>query len=339
MSLNPGVDEELMARAVALSRHGFPAPNPHVGCVVAKGGKIFGEGFHDHAGGPHAERVALNQAGREAEGADVYVTLEPCNHFGRTPPCSDALIEAKVKRVVIACADPNPRAYGGAEKLRAAGIEVVMGLLEKEAASANELFLESMRLKRPVVVVKAACSLDGRVALPSGESKWITGQEARRMGHVLRARCGAVLVGYRTVIADDPELTARIDGVWNQPLRIVIDPDNRLAGTEKVFNDQAETLHVTGRPVDLNALLRELFGKGRTGLLVEGGGRTIGGFFNERLVDEVELFVAPKILGSGPSWLEGYGLARLDLAPRMEGLDLAFAGTDLHLKGRPVWPG
>lgn len=329
---------EFMRRAIALSRNGFPAPNPHVGCVIVQGSEIVGEGFHDHAGGPHAEQVALDRAGARAEGADVYVTLEPCGHFGRTPPCADALVAARVGRVIVACRDPNPRAAGGVSRLEEAGIEVVTGFEEDGAAAANDLFLEAMKLRRPVVVVKAAASLDGRSALASGESKWITGEEARSLGHRLRAECGAVLVGYRTVMADDPELTARIEGVWNQPLRVVIDPDDRLTGKERVFNDKAETRHVTGRPIDLHALLRDLYASGRIGLLVEGGPRTIGTFFSERLVDRVELFVSPKLVGNGPAWLEGFETPDLRSVPSLGAVQVSAAGNDLHISGRPVWP-
>ncbi len=328
-----GVEERLMRRAIKLSRRGFPAPNPHVGCVIARGSQIVGEGYHHHAGGPHAERVALADAGDRAEGADVFVTLEPCNHHGRTPPCADALIEAKVGRVFVACSDPNPRAQGGAQRLRERGIDVIERVLEEEAARANLQFLAAMRLKRPYIRVKAAMSLDGRIALPSGESKWITGESARRAGHALRAESGAVLVGYRTVLADDPQLTARIPGVRNQPLRILLDPDSRLTGGERAFDDQAETLRVTGRPIDLRVLAAELFQRGVTGLLVEGGGRTISRFLEAGLVDAVELFVAPMILGDGPSWVDGLQLPALDSAPLLRIERVRRVGPDLQISG------
>jgi diaminohydroxyphosphoribosylaminopyrimidine deaminase/5-amino-6-(5-phosphoribosylamino)uracil reductase len=260
------------------------------------------------------------------------VTLEPCNHFGRTPPCSEALIEARVKRVVVACLDPNPRAAGGVKALREAGIEVVTGVLEEQAAKANRAFLVAMERKRPFITLKAAMSLDGRISLPSGESKWITGEAARRAAHALRAEAGAVLVGYRTVLADDPELTARIPGVHNQPLRIVIDPDSRLSGRERVFNDRAETLHVTGRPIDLHDLAASLFRRGCTGLLVEGGARTITGFLREGLYDALELFVAPKVLGAGPTWVEGLDLQNLAEAPGFGIESVRRLGGDLWIR-------
>jgi diaminohydroxyphosphoribosylaminopyrimidine deaminase/5-amino-6-(5-phosphoribosylamino)uracil reductase len=326
-----------MGAAIDASLVGFPAPNPHVGCVIARGGEIVAVGYHDHAGGPHAERVALDIAGPKAEGADVFVTLEPCNHHGRTPPCSEALIKARVGRVFVACSDENPRAAGGAARLREAGIEVTVGLLADEAAAANLRFVTAQRLKRVHVTVKGACSLDGRIALPSGESQWITGEDSRMAGHALRADCGAVLVGYRTVLADDPELTARIDGVVNQPLRVVLDPDNRLTGKERVFNHRAETLHVRGRPIDLGLLAADLYQKGQIGLLVEGGARTIGQFFQARLVDLVEVFVAPKILGDGPSWVEGMEIKTLDEHVPLTFTEIAGMRHDLRLTAVPNW--
>lgn len=313
-----------MRRAVQLSRRGFPAPNPHVGCVLVRDGEIVGEGYHHHAGGPHAEVVALRQAGGRAKRATAYVTLEPCNHYGRTPPCSLALREAGVARVVVACPDPNPRAAGGASALREAGIPVETGFLEAEAAAANVQFLTAMRLRRPYVVVKAAASLDGRIALPSGESQWITGPAARRAAHRLRAECGAVLVGRRTVEADDPRLTARIPGVVNQPLRVVLDPDGRLSPEAKAFDGEAPTLRVTRADglaawtpegFDLPSLLASLFERGVLGLLVEGGAATISGFVRAGLVDRLELFLGPKVLGAGPSWLEDAGIGVLADAP------------------------
>ena len=306
-----------MRRAIELSRLGSPAPNPHVGCVITHGGSIVGEGFHDHAGGPHAEVVALGQAGARACGADVYVTLEPCNHEGRTPPCSKALIAAGVASVAVATLDPNPKAAGGLRALEEAGIQVSSGLLEGEATAANEMFLTATKRRRPFVVGKVAMSLDGRVALPSGESKWITSEASRKEGHRLRAECGAVLVGRNTVVRDDPLLTARVDGIVNQPIRIVLDPNSALSGLEKVFGDDAPTWHVIKHPIrenqveapmkddqlDLAELLRDFHRRGINGLLVEGGPITLGHFLKGGHIDRLEVFMAPKALGAGPSWL------------------------------------
>lgn len=326
-------DERYMRRAITLARRGFPAPNPHVGCVLVRDGEIVGEGYHHHAGAPHAEAAALAVAGDRAAGADAYVTLEPCNHFGRTPPCSEALIRARVRRVVVACADPNPKAAGGLSRLNEVGIETSVGLLADEAYEANIAFMTAMRLKRPYVVVKAGASLDGRIALPSGESKWITGPEARRVGRRLRAELGAVLVGRRTVELDDPELTARTPGAVNPPLRIVLDPHSKLSGREKVFDDQAPTRHVTGE-IDLPGLLSDLFEGGVTSLLVEGGATTVAGFVRAGLVDAVELFVAGKLLGAGPTWLADIGLSSLADAPELNILKVTRIGSDVRISAR-----
>lgn len=341
--MKPTTPEAFMRRAVALSRRGYPAPNPHVGCVIVKGGQVVGEGYHDHRGGPHAEVMALQQAGREARGAVVFVTLEPCDHDGLTPPCSHALVQAGVKEVHYACADPNPKAAGGADTLRSNGIEVTGGLLETEARQANLQFMSSFELGRPYVVLKAAVSMDGRISLPTGESKWITGVRARKAAHKLRALSGAVLVGRETVLKDDPSLTARIKGVVNQPLRVVLDPDRSLSDAAKVFTDGGRTLRVVkpgeaglevpfheGR-FDLAVLMQRLVAQGVNGLLVEGGAFTLNAFIEAELADRVELFVAPITLGAGPSWLSGEGVARLAEAHRFR-LDRAFKlGDDIQL--------
>lgn len=320
-----------MRRAIALSRRGMPAPNPHVGCVIVRDGEVVGEGYHHYTGDLHAEANALNAAGEAARGATAYVTLEPCNHFGRQPPCSEALIAAGVARVIVACPDPNPKAAGGLAKVAAAGIETKIGFLEAEAAAVNQQFLFAVRHRRPRVVLKAAASLDGRIALPSGESQWITGEAARKEGHRLRVECGAVLVGRRTVELDDPQLTARIPGVVNQPLRVVLDPHARLKGTERVFDASAPTRHVTG-PIDLPALLSDLYESGVKGLLVEGGAVTAASFVRANLVDRLELFLAPKVLGDGPSWLQGLDLPSLADTPHIRIRETRRVGSDLWIR-------
>lgn len=316
-----------MLRAVALSRRGFPAPNPHVGCVIVKNGSVVGEGWHRAAGEGHAEVVALANAGRNAKGADVYVTLEPCNHFGRTGPCSEALVRAEVKRVFIAVPEPNAVAAGGADRLRSAGIEVSIGLCESEARAANEVFIFSCERGRPYVCAKAAVTLDGFMAREGGTSKWITGPAARRAGHRLRAEMGAVLVGQGTVIADDPQLTARIPGVVNQPLRVVLDPHGRLSGTEQVFGPHGEALWVVSPEhrssdrqtvcaydggFDLDGLLQMLAARGVRGVLVEGGPATIRSFVTSGLVDRLELFISGTLFRTGKSlwseWSDGLTL-------------------------------
>jgi diaminohydroxyphosphoribosylaminopyrimidine deaminase/5-amino-6-(5-phosphoribosylamino)uracil reductase len=323
-------DHHYMRRAIELAARGFPAPNPQVGCVLVQGDEIVGEGHHEAAGHPHAESVALAMAGPAAEGATAYVTLEPCAHHGRTPPCADALIRAGVSRVVIAVPDPNPKATGGAQRLRGHGIEVEVGVEAEAAERGNAQFLFAMRHRRPRIVIKAACSLDGRIALPSGESQWITGPEARAAGHRLRAECGAVLVGRKTVERDDPLLTARLDGVVNPPLRIVLDPQAKLRGTERVFDSSAPTRHVTGA-IDLPDLLAQLFGEGVHGILVEGGAVTISHFVRAGLADRLELFLAPVFLGAGPTWLEDFGLNRLADAARGRIERIQRWGVDVQL--------
>lgn len=335
-----------MANAIELSRKGFPAPNPRVGCVIVSNRELVGAGFHEFAGGPHAEVVALREAGPRAKGADVYVTLEPCNHHGRTGPCSEALLAAGVKRVIYAVADPNRAAAGGAERLRSADVRVSAGLLAAEAADANRIFLKAFELGRPFVCVKIACTLDGKIANTRGDSKWITGAAAREQGHRLRAEMGAVLVGANTVLKDDPRLTARIPGVVNQPLRVVLDPLGVLhKGNWKLFAEPGRALRIEGKDhlaetereacrrgdrspelgghitlpltdarFDLNEVLQELWNLGVTSLLVEGGAQTVTGFIDARLCDRLDIFVAPKLMGEGLAWYQGAGLG-LDAFP------------------------
>ena len=319
-----------MRRAVKLSEQGFPAPNPPVGCVLVRDGQWIADGFPTYAGGPHAEAVALATAGENARGATAYVTLEPCNHVGRTAACSESLIQAGVSRVVVAVRDPNPIASGGLERLVAAGVKVETGVEADLAERAMSAFLFAMRHRRPYVVAKAAFGLDGRIALPSGESQWITGPNARRAGHALRARLGAVLVGWRTVAADNPRLTARLPGVVNQPLRIVLDPHRRLSGKEAVFNDEAPTRHMTGT-IELSTVLSDLFEEGVTGLLVEGGAATISGFLTAGFVNRIEAFVAPKILGDGPSWVSGLNVQNLNGAVALGDFQITRRGSDIQI--------
>ncbi len=325
--INP---HEAMRRAVRLASKGFPAPNPHVGCVIVRDGKTVGEGFHDFAGGPHAEVVALAKAGEQARGATAFVTLEPCNHEGRTGPCSQALIDAGILEVYFAVSDPNPKAGGGAEFLRTAGVLVHEGLMELESRAVAKQFLFSECHRRPLVTLKAGVSLDGRIALPSGESQWITGPNARRAAHRLRAECGAVLVGRRTVELDDPQLTARVAGVKNQPVRVVLDPSGKLDSKYRVFDDSAPTRHVTGE-IHLSELMASLFAEGVKGLLVEGGAKTHAHFLKAGLVDEIVLFVAPKLLGDGPAWVTGLGLSALNEAPEFNIDEVRRVGSDLMI--------
>lgn len=339
-----------MRRAIAESRKGFPAPNPHVGCVIVREGVIVGTGFHDAAGKPHAEVVALGKAGVSARGADVYVTLEPCNHHGRTAPCSDALIAAGVASVTFAVGDPNPTARGGSSRLRDAGIRVTEGLMAAEAEAANHIWLAAVRRKRPFIIAKAAASLDAKSALVTGESKWITSEAARRRAHQLRAACGAVLVGRRTVVADEPLLTARIPGVANQPTRIILDRSGQLSPNHRVFDASAPTMRIvgpgarhegiiaamSGASFDIPALLDQLYGLGVTSILVEGGPTTLGSFFAADAVDRIHLFVAPKVIGDGIDWVRGLNLPLLAEAKQFKFLQVKRHGPDLELVLDPL---
>ena len=246
-------DAVFMARALQLAQRGLYTtdPNPRVGCVIAKDGHIIGEGWHERAGGPHAEIHALNAAGPQAKGATAYVTLEPCCHHGRTPPCSVALIEAGITRVVAAMTDPNPLVAGqGAAALSAAGLRVETGLMQLQAEALNPGFISCMRRDRPYVRAKLAASLDGRTALAHGESRWITGEAARADVQVLRARSSAILTGIGTVLADDPSLTVRAFDIGRQPLRVVLDSQLRMPVTAKMLTLPAEGLTVPTKAIN-----------------------------------------------------------------------------------------
>ncbi|MBX3114032.1 MAG: bifunctional diaminohydroxyphosphoribosylaminopyrimidine deaminase/5-amino-6-(5-phosphoribosylamino)uracil reductase RibD [Fimbriimonadaceae bacterium] len=294
-------DQRFMRRALELAGSGFSAPNPCVGCVIVQGESIVGEGFSEPAGGAHAEVVALRQAGKSANGATVYVTLEPCNHQGRTGPCSLALIAAGVQRVVFAVADPSPKAKGGGLVLAEAGIIVESGLLAEEASKKHEQFLFSVTHERPFITVKAAITQDGFLSKLDGISKWISSPEARLDAHRLRAERGSVLVGRGTVQVDDPLLTARIEGVVNQPVRILLDPSSKLSGSEQVFNEDAETIWIR-EEVSIPCLLADLYKKGIRGVLVEGGAETIRRFLESGLVEEIVLYVGNLTFGQGKPW-------------------------------------
>jgi diaminohydroxyphosphoribosylaminopyrimidine deaminase/5-amino-6-(5-phosphoribosylamino)uracil reductase len=339
-----------MAEAIALSHKGFPAPNPRVGAVVVAGGKVVGRGWHEASGHPHAEVVALRSAGFSASGSDLYVTLEPCAHHGKTPPCVEAIIEAGVNRVIYAVRDPNPEAAGGAERLGQNGVTVVGGVMTAEAAAANLVFTRRWFLQRPYVLVKAAVTLDGRIADRRGKSQWITGEAARKRAQFLRAEMGCVLVGAGTIEKDDPSLTVRQPEFQGpQPMRVILDPYRRLPQDSRVFTeDNAVTLRVVASQAnhdsewqcpmvneefDLKALLSELGRRGMIGVLVEGGGKTIEPFFRARLADALELHVAPKIFGAGLVWAEGRGVESLPEAWKLTALKHEPLGDGLRIWG------
>lgn len=364
-------DEKWMREALLLARRaaGRTSPNPMVGAVVVSGGRKIAEGWHEGPGLPHAERFALDRAGGEARGATLYVTLEPCSHYGRTPPCVDRIVEAGVARVVAAMRDPDPRVDGeGLRRLEERGIEVVTGVLEREALLLNRGFLTRTLTGRPYVYLKVAQSLDGRVATRLGESQWITSVEARQDGHLLRAEVDAILVGIGTVLADDPLLTARPEGSApvRQPLRVVVDsrartplharcldseagpvllatttlaPAEKLSALEKKGVDVWVAPPKAGR-VDLEALTQALGARGLNHILVEGGPALAGAFFDADLVDEVRAYVSPLLIGGegALSSVGGLGRGRLREAARLVDSRWEQVGPDLRFAGRVPRP-
>lgn len=353
-------DARHMARAIQLAANGLYTtdPNPRVGCVVVKDGVIVGEGWHVRAGEAHAEVLALAQAGARARGADLYVTLEPCDHHGRTPPCTEAVRRAGVRRVVAAMRDPNPLVDGkGFARLTAAGIECQAGLLEAQAEALNPGFTSRMRRGRPFVRLKLGATLDGRIALASGESRWITGEAARADVQRLRARSSAVVTGVETVRADDPALTVRAFDIGRQPLRVVLDSRLRTPPGARLLREPGKTLIVTAGAhaadalvaagaevvvlaradgkVDLAALMRLLAERAVNEVLVEAGPRLAGAFVAERLVDELVFYFAPTLLGD-----EGRGMFHLPavraLSDRvaLEIADLRAVGEDWRVTAR-----
>jgi diaminohydroxyphosphoribosylaminopyrimidine deaminase / 5-amino-6-(5-phosphoribosylamino)uracil reductase len=355
-------DRRLMQMALRLAERGLGNvwPNPAVGCVVVHHGRIVGRGWTQPGGRPHAEAEALARSGAAAQGATAYVTLEPCCHWGKTPPCSDALIAAGIGRIVIAAEDPDPRvAGGGIAQLRQAGIEVAAGLCAAEAVELNAGFFARVQCRRPLVTLKLATTLDGRIATQTGESRWITGAAAREAAHRLRATHDAVLVGTGTVLADDPQLTCRLPGLEHRsPVRIALDRTLRIAmeahiiaaarqvptwivtlpDADPVRRDQrraagVEIVEVAGDPVgqiDIAAALRALGERGLTRLLVEGGGRLAAALLRAGLVDRLAWLHAPLVLGGDamPA-VAALGIDRLATAPRFERIDVQPLGDDV----------
>lgn len=357
-----------MARALHLAERGRLStfPNPRVGCVIVQHGDIVGEGWHERAGEPHAEVHALRAAGALARGADVYVTLEPCSHHGRTPPCAEALIAAAPARVIVAMQDPNPLVAGrGIAALRAAGIAVETGLMEAPARRLNRGFVSRMQRGRPHLSLKLGASLDGRTATASGESQWITGDAARADVHRLRAEAGAVLSSSATVLADDPQLTVRNafpppsgrGETFRQPDRIVLDSQARVAAGARVWAPGARRLWLVGREpmrcpdgvellhvplaadgrCDLGAALAALGGAGVNELLVECGPALAGALLQAGLVDELLVYLAPSLLGDQGRGLATLpGLTRLDQRLPLRYTEVRAVGADLRLTAVPV---
>jgi len=359
------IQNKMMRRALALARRGLgrTSPNPAVGCVIVRNGEIVGEGWHRKAGTPHAEVHALSQAGDRARAADVYVTLEPCSHHGRTPPCAEALIKAGVARVFAGMTDPNPLVSGrGLAMLREAGISVECGVLEEECRLLNEAFLKHVTTGLPFVILKSAMTLDGKTATASGDSKWITCEESRRYVHTLRSRVDAIMVGVGTVLADDPQLTCRMVR-GKDPQRIVVDSRLRTPPTAALFHldSQAKTILATierdpeknaviqglaaetllceeekGR-VDLADLLRRLGTRGVQSILLEGGRELVGAAVRKGLVDKYLLFYAPKIIAGGDGYglCSGPGVERMGDALRLKTTSVRRFAEDFLVIGYP----
>lgn len=365
-------DEELMAKAIEIAKKGDPAPNPHVGCVVVQengdGYEIVGQAHHEEVGHDHAEVAALRAAGDKARGATVYVTLEPCNHEGRTPPCVAALVAAGVKRVVIGCRDPNPNVQGGGTaRLREAGIDVTVDVKSLEARRLIEPWTRFITTGSSYLTLKLALSLDGRIATKTGESKWITSTESRAFGHQLRARHDAVMVGINTVIADDPRLTVRA-GSGRNPVRVIVDSKLRTpldrnivktAGdvstcvltTEQADAERRKALEDRGLNIitlpstaegrcDMKAALVELAKREVVSVLCEGGAELAGSLLADQLVRRLHAFVAPILLGprGRAGAVDWAGPESLSTAPRIEEPTWALHGNDAHVTGALIYP-
>ena len=354
--------EMWMKRALSLAEKGWGAtnPNPLVGAVIVKDGKMVGEGYHSAYGKPHAEVMAIEDAGGEAKNATMYVTLEPCSHYGKTPPCTEAIIKAGIKKVYAALLDPNPKVAGtGFKKLNEAGIEAYQGLLHQEATEMNEIFIHFITTETPFVIHKTAMSLDGKTASNSGHSQWITGEEARKHVHWLRQRVASIMVGVGTVIQDNPSLNVReIDADALHPVRIIVDSRGRIPLSSKVLNDTlssktiiatteqishefenrlkekgVEVLKVVsddGR-VSLKTLMKELGNRKIDSVLMEGGGILAASAFESKLVDKVMYYLAPKIIGgsSATGVIMGSGIQHMDEAITLKHMKCQTIGKDL----------
>lgn len=337
-------DEKYIKIALKLAgkAKGMTSPNPCVGALVVKDGRIVGMGYHRFAGGQHAEIYALRQAGKRASGATLYVSLEPCSHYGRTPPCTDSIISAGIKRIVAAIKDPNPKNNGkGLRMLRRNGIKTDVGILETEARRLNEDFIKYITKRMPFVSVKVAQTLDGKIATRTGDSKWITGQEARKFVHKLRSEVDAIMVGAGTVLKDDPLLTVRLKSrKVKQPLRIILSGRSKIPSEARILNSRGggaiivRTKEKSGR-VDIRSLLKELAKREITSVLIEGGGETIASAFEAGVVDKVYFFMAPKVIGGREALtsVEGKGIEKIGKAIRIKKTSFRKIGDDLLIEG------
>ncbi len=356
-----------MARALELARKGAgrTSPNPMVGAVIVKNGQVVGEGYHKKAGFPHGEIAALKKAGRKAQGADLYVNLEPCCHFGKTPPCTDAILAAGIRKVIVGMRDPNKLVSGkGVRKLRQKGIEVVTGVLGKECTRLNEVFIKFICTRRPFVILKTAVSLDGKIATSAGQSQWITGPKARQRVHQTRNEVDAIIAGAGTVVKDNPSLTTRLRKKLNvkHPVRVILDNENRVPLSANVFQntDSQQVLYIAGKSlpvsrkkaltqkgvevlslkekkggVDLQHLMQVLGEKELTSVLIEGGGEVNASALEAGLVDKVMVFVAPVLIGGrdAPGPVGGHGVRRLEEALKIKNMSVTPIGNDWLLEG------
>lgn len=355
-----------MRRAIELAKKGggFVHPNPLVGCVVVKDGQVIAEGYHEKYGGFHAERNALTYCKTETKDALLYVTLEPCCHYGKTPPCTEIIIEKGIKKVFVGILDPNPLVAGkGVKMLQDAGIEVEVGLCENEIRELNKVFLKYITTKRPYVIMKTAMTLDGKIAAHTGDSKWVTNEESRKMVHELRSEMAGVVVGINTVLADDPMLNCRLEGNHHQPARIVVDSklripiDCQLVRTAKEYHTivattqsdnctdgachvptDIELIHCASNNghVDINDLMTQLGSQGIDSLLLEGGGTLNAAFLEAGCVDEVWAFIAPKIIGGNEAKtpVAGHGIDRMCDAIKLKDIDIQNINGDILIKGK-----
>ena len=344
---------------------GQTAPNPKVGAVIVRNHEIVGIGAHLKAGGPHAEVHALRMAGDRANGATIYVTLEPCSHFGKTPPCAAAIVEAGISKVVIATLDPNPLVAGrGVEILKKAGIEVEVGICEEKSIRMNEVFNKFITARKPFVTLKTASTLDGKVATETGSSRWISGVESRLEVHQMRHDHQAILVGIGTVLEDNPELTTRLPHGGRNPVRVILDSKLRIPMDSKVVRDgQAPTWIYTtteapkekmkalqekgisvfaissGPKVEIKDMLEHLGEQQISSLLVEGGSEINGSFLRAKEIDKITTFIAPKLVGGGtaPTSFGGEGIAFMDQAVQLTNVSFRQVGQDLRIDGYPQW--
>jgi len=356
-----------MRRALTIAKRGRTSPNPMVGAVIVKNGRIIAEGWHKRAGEPHAEIIALKKAGQLARGADLYVTLEPCCHYGKTPPCVDAIIEAGIASVTAAMVDPNPMVAGrGIERLNAAGIRTKVGMLGDEAARLNEAFVKYITAGRPFITLKYAMTLDGKIATRTGDSKWISGEESRRLVHRIRERSDAIMVGIGTVISDNPELTARVSKRTVYPKRIVVDTHARTPTSIKMLSLPGETIIAVGESaeddrvrklekagarilkveesnehIDMKSLAYALGKMEITSVLLEGGGTLASAALEAGIVDKIIAFIAPKIVGGAEAItpVEGLGIDEMVQAAQFEISKTRRVGKDIMIEAYPCSQG